>query len=118
MNPRIAALPEGHPRRIMEEQREAQKTDPAFILAEVTRAVQARLDAFAATRGYDGILSACTYAGSGVPRLAAEGQCAVNLRDATWGACYSIMAAVQAGQRALPTVDDVLAELPALGWPQ
>lgn len=116
MNPRIAALPEGHPRRRMEEQRIAQQSDPAWVAAEVERRAQAALDAFAKTRGYDGIMSACTYAGSVVPRFAAEGQCAVNLRDATWSACYQIMADVQAGRRALPTVEQAMSELPQLEW--
>lgn len=88
------------------------------MIASVQQAVQERLDAFARTRAYDGILSAATYATSAVPKFAAEGQCAVQARDATWAACYQIMADVQAGMRAMPSVDDVLAELPALEWPQ
>ena len=116
MDPRFANLPEGHPRRRMEEQRIAQQSDPAWVAAEVERRAQAALDAFAKTRGYDGIMSACTYAGSVVPRFAAEGQCAVNLRDATWSACYQIMAAVKSGDRTMPTVDEVISELPQLEW--
>ena len=46
-------------------------------------AVQVRLDDFARTRNYDGILSAATYATSTVSKFAAEGQCAVALRDAS-----------------------------------
>jgi hypothetical protein len=78
--------------------------------------VQARLDAFARTRGYDGILSACTYAVSTNPKFAAEGQYCVQVRDATWAKCYEILNAVQAGERPVPTWEEVEAELPALEW--
>jgi hypothetical protein len=90
---------------------------PEQVKQEIIDAVQNRLDAFARTRNYDGILSACTYAGSTVPKFATEGQYAINARDATWAACYQIMTAVQNGTRPLPGVSDVLAELPALAWP-
>ena len=40
----------------------------------IVQATQARLDDFARTRSYDGILSACTYATSTVPKFQAEGQ--------------------------------------------
>lgn len=89
----------------------------AFQAAVVT-ATQARLDAFAHTRNYDGILSACTYATSSVPRFAADGQTAVDLRDATWATLYTLMGEVQAGTRPMPgTADEVLALLPELTWP-
>ena len=88
------------------------------MIASVQQAVQERLDAFARTRAYDGILSAATYATSAVPKFAAEGQYAVQARDASWAACYQIMADVQAGLRAMPSVEQVLSELPTLEWPQ
>ena len=88
------------------------------MIASVQRAVQERLDAFARTRAYDGILSAATYATSGVQKFTAEGQYAVQARDATWAACYQIMADVQQGLRPMPSVEQVLSELPALEWPQ
>jgi len=116
MDPRFANLPEGHPRRRMEEERIAMQSTPEWIAAEVERRAQAALDAFAATRGYAGILSACTYATSNIPKFAAEAQTCVNLRDATWSACYQIMAAVKSGDRAMPTVDEVISELPQLEW--
>ena len=90
---------------------------PEQIKMEIVDAVQQRLDAFARTRNYDGILSACTYASSTVTKFAAEGQYAVNARDATWATCYQIMSAVQEGQRTFPTVEEVLSELPLLSWP-
>lgn len=90
---------------------------PPDLQSTVVGLVQARLDDFARTRGYDGVLSACTYATSATVKFKAEGAYCVNARDAHWSACYQILADVQAGKRAVPTVAQVLAELPALVWP-
>jgi hypothetical protein len=84
---------------------------------EVADAVQKRLDEFARARGYDNILSAATYATSVVQRFNAEGQYAVAIRDNHWATCYAILNAVLQGQRPMPTVEEVLAEMPALVWP-
>lgn len=90
---------------------------PQQIEAAFTAAIQERLDSFARERGYDSILSACTYATSSVPRFAAEGKRAVDVRDATWAAAAQLLGEVQAGKRAVPTVDEVFAALPVLEWP-
>lgn len=90
----------------------------AAIIASVTSNTQARLDTFARTRGYDGILSACTYASSAIPKFAADGQYAVNARDATWATLYAFMADVGAGTKPMPTgFAEVEPLLPALVWP-
>lgn len=84
----------------------------------IVQQTQQRLDDFARTRNYDGILSACTYATSAVPKFAAEGQYAVQARDATWAALYQFMADVQAGTQPVPTgFEDVEPLLPPLAWP-
>ncbi|HPS76516.1 MAG TPA: hypothetical protein PLS53_00010 [Thermoanaerobaculaceae bacterium] len=49
-------------------------------------AVQARLDLFAQSWGYDNILSLCSYATSKVPRFATEAQIGIDFRDQTWAA--------------------------------
>ena len=90
---------------------------PEQIVAQYTAAVQKHLDDFARTRDYDSILSAATYATSTVPKFAAEGQYAVEARDATWAKCYEVLAAVEAGSSPMPTLDELLAELPVLTWP-
>ncbi len=88
------------------------------IKAEVVAATQGRLDSFARTRNYDGILSACTYASSTIERFQTEGQYCVNARDATWSALYTVMAEVEAGQRPMPSgYADIEPLLPALEWP-
>ncbi|PUE08988.1 hypothetical protein B9Z51_08625 [Limnohabitans sp. T6-5] len=79
--------------------------------------VQSRLDQVAQERGYDSMLSLCSYATSTVPRFAAEGQYGVDLRDQTWAALVQIYAAVASGARAVPSWDDIEAELPAVVWP-
>ena len=90
---------------------------PEQIIAQYDAAVQQRLDDFAKTRNYTNILSAATYATSTVPKFKAEGQYAVEARDATWAKCYEVLAAVEAGSRPMPTLDELLAELPVLTWP-
>ena len=90
----------------------------AAFIANVTQATQSRLDTFARTRNYDGILSACTYASSAVPQFQTEGQYCVNARDSTWATLYTLMGQVQAGTTPMPaTVEDVMAVLPELVWP-
>ena len=89
----------------------------AALISQFSGAAQARLDAWAKTRNYDGILSLCTYATSTVPQFAAEGQRGVDLRDATWAALYAILAQVEAGTRPLPaSFAAIEGELPALTW--
>lgn len=85
---------------------------------EVIVAAQKRLDDFARTRNYDGILSACTYATSSVSQFAAEGQYAVAARDATWAGLYALMGEVESGARPVPeSFADVEPLLPDLVWP-
>lgn len=90
---------------------------PEQIQADYTDRIQGRLDAFARTRGYDGILSAASYVTSTNAQFAKEGQYCVGARDATWAKGYEVMGAVQAGTRPMPTWEQLEAELPALAWP-
>jgi len=80
--------------------------------------VQKRLDDFAKTRNYDGILSACTYSSSSVAQFATEGQYCVNARDLTWSKLNQILTQVHLQLRSMPTgYADIEAELPVLEWP-
>lgn len=91
---------------------------PAPItIADVQQAVQDRLDTWAQERHYDGILSVCSYASSAMPRFAAEAATAIAARDATWSACYTVLAEIESQARPMPaTVAEVMALLPALTW--
>lgn len=91
---------------------------PEQVQSQIVSATQARLDDFAKTRNYDGILSACTYATSSNPKFASEGQYCVEARDATWAELYEIYDDVKAGDRPVPQgYDDIKAALPVLEWP-
>jgi hypothetical protein len=88
------------------------------LVATFTDLIQKRLDDFAKTRNYDGILSACTYATSAVAKFKSEGQYCVDARDSTWSAAYTILDEVQYGTRQMPvTIADIEADLPILAWP-
>ena len=92
---------------------------PEEMQERYTRAAQFALDAFAKTRGYDGIMSACSYVASTDQQFRLEGEYCVSLRDATWRHGYAILAAVLAGTMELPSVDNFLAMLPVADarWP-
>lgn len=91
---------------------------PEASQQRLTLAVQRHMDTVAGERNYDNIISCCTYATSSNPKFSAEGQSAVAWRDAVWVKCYEILDACMAGQRAIPTEAELLAELPTIQWPE
>lgn len=97
---------------------EEKATVARAIQNDIVSNTQKRLDDFARTRNYDGILSLCTYATSAAPKFQQEGQYGVNARDNTWMTLYQILAEVEAGTRPIPTgYADIEPLLPALNWP-
>lgn len=84
------------------------------VVDEYTAKVQEYLDATARERGYDGILSLCSYVTSTDATFAKEGQAGVAWRDAVWRKCYEMLEEVQAGTRTAPT--DIISELPSFTW--
>ena len=87
------------------------------LKSKFLQAVQGHLDTTAQLRGYDGILSACTYATSTNATFAGEGQACVNWRDTVWTYCYTELAKVEAQERPIPNLQDFLVELPDMVWP-
>lgn len=75
--------------------------------------VQHHLDTTAQAKGYDNMLAAVSYAGSGHPVYAAEGVAFAAWRNQCWDAAFQILEAVFAGQRQMPSDADFIAELPA-----
>ena len=85
------------------------------IMSRLEARVQRWLDEQARALGYDDIRSAVTYAEeSAVPRFQQEGQALRRLRSLAWARCYEILNEVQAGQRSIPTEEELIAEMEAL----
>ena len=91
---------------------------PPVTEADYTQAVQDALDAKAKAFGYDGILSAVTYADDPtVPLFQHQGQALRAWRSQVWASCYATLAAVQAGTQTQPTIAELVASLPIVTVP-
>lgn len=88
----------------------------AEIQKMLTDGVQNYMDTAAQTRGYDNIHTACSYANSTDEIFKAEGTACLAWRDSVWRTCYNILDEVKAGTRPIPTLEEVIAELPKLVW--
>ena len=82
----------------------------------IEKAIQLYMDTKAIEKGYDSILSACTYASFTNP-FQTEGQAFVEWRGNVWAYCYQVLANVQSGSRIEPTIDELIIELPKLVLP-
>lgn len=88
------------------------------IRSSIEQQTQQRLDDFAKTRGYDGVMSCCTYAISPNLQFQEEAVYCVGARDATWTTIYQIFADVENEVRVMPSgFAAIESELPVLVWP-
>lgn len=88
---------------------------PEKIEQILVSAVQNLLDFEAQKYGYDDIKSVVTYAEEPeVEKFQLEGLAFRKWRSQVWAACYAIMGDVLAGKRAVPTVEELVKELPIL----
>ena len=88
------------------------------IQATLTSSVQEHMDKTAQERHYDDIFTAISYVNSSDPVFAAEASALLIWRDKVWRECYSILDDVKAGRRPIPSVTELLAELPKFEWPK
>lgn len=89
-----------------------------YTFQEYTELVQTRLDKFAQTKGYSGILSLASYATSKNPEFSKEGLYGVDARDATWAKFYQLVNEIKQGSKPVPnSFAEFEAQLPALVWP-
>ena len=102
-----------------EEQKQKETIEAAY--ADFDSRVETRLDAFAATRRYSSINSACSYATSTDPVFRQEGEYCVSIRDLTYRKCYDLleeyMPLVLSNEREIPSWEEIESQLPELKWP-
>jgi cytochrome c5 len=90
----------------------------AELVAANTAAVQAELDRQAQVKGYDNIVSACSYAAQAVGApFQTEGAAFLKWRSDVWKHAYDTLAEVQAGTKPMPTPEEAVAQMPALVLP-
>lgn len=81
------------------------------IVKQYQDAVQVMLDAKAREKGYDSVLSACSYAAI-ANIFQAESQAFIIWRSNVWAHGYQVLADVQNGVIPMPTLEEFLAGLP------
>lgn len=81
--------------------------------AALLAGVDAHLNAAAQAKGYDNILSAAIRAALPTSAFHDEGVAFGTWMDAVYARCYQIMASVQAGETAEPTLEQLISMLPA-----
>lgn len=90
----------------------------AAVMAEFERAVQGKLNGAAVAAKYDSIENAVSYAEEpAVPKFQNDGKAFRAWRSKVWAYAYEQLALVLAGERAQPTVDEFLLEMPLLELP-
>lgn len=94
------------------------ETSDADLIKANIDAVQSELDRQARGRGYDNIVSACTYAaGPNDDPFAAEGRAYLAWRSAVWAHAHGVLAEVEAGSRPMPTPEESVSMMPTLELP-
>lgn len=85
----------------------------ALLEPQLIAAVQQVLDSVAQSKGYNDIISACSYAAQVVGQpFQAEGAAFLTWRSTVWSTSYAMLAQVSAGTIAMPTVEQALALIP------
>lgn len=104
---------------VFEEEKEEYNPDITLetIKQILIGSVQNYMDYVASTRGYDGILSVCSYFDSGVERFDEEGRKARLWRSAVWEYCYAQLDLFEAGKLDhIPSEEELINSLPKMDW--
>ena len=86
------------------------------LQAKYTRLVQDYMDKAVQTRGYDDVFTCISYVDSTDEIFKREANIVLAWRDKVWRHCYDVVAQVVSGSRDIPTISELLAELPKLEW--
>jgi len=87
------------------------------IQKRLTDGVQNWMDSKVQERNYDNVHTCVgTYLYSPIEKFRLEAEAVRDWVSYVWAKCYEILAQVEAGARAIPTLEEVIAELPVLEW--
>lgn len=96
--------------------RAALAPSPEQVMADMTQAIAAHVDAVARQRNYGNAAHCASYVASTKPEWAAEAVAFVAWRDAVWIAALALRDQVIVSQ-IVPTIPSVIASLPPMVWP-
>ena len=87
------------------------------IQAQLEQGIEAWMNTVVAERHYDSIDTCIArYTDSPNPKYAQEAKAVKDWNTLVWDKCWAILAEVKAGTRPIPTLEEVIAELPVLVW--
>lgn len=93
------------------------KPEPPLTADDFANAIQNHVDATAKSKGYADGVALAGYSTSTISAWAAEAQAFIGWRDQVWLYAYTELAKVQGGQREVPTIAELVGELPTINWP-
>ena len=87
------------------------------IQKRLTDGVQNWMDSKVQERNYDNVHTCVgTYLYSPIEKFRLEAEAVRDWVSYVWAKCYEILAQVEAGERDIPTLEEVISELPILVW--
>lgn len=87
------------------------------IQEQLERGIEAWMNTVVAERDYDSIDTCIArYTDSPNPKYAQEAKAVKDWNTLVWDKCWDILKEVKEGKRAIPTLEEVIAELPVLVW--
>ena len=87
------------------------------IQAQLEQGIEAWMNTVVAERHYDSIDTCIArYTDSPNPKYAQEAKAVKDWNTLVWDKCWEILAEVKANTRPIPTLEEVIAELPRLVW--
>lgn len=89
---------------------------PEQIIRGYEDAVQAHLDQTAQSRDYDNTYTCLSYLSSTDEIWNREAHAFNAWRDQVWRKCHEILNAAMAGEIPVPSVEELIAQLPAIDW--
>lgn len=102
---------------IRDKTQEELSAEKESIKNSLEEGIQKYLDSTAKNYGYDSMLSAVSYVNSTYPKFAAEAAACIAWRDSVWLYCYQVMQGILDNSRSIPTIEELISELPQLSWP-
>lgn len=91
-------------------------TPQALAANDYAHAIQRHIETTAKARGYLDAVTCASYYASTISTWQTDALAFIAWRDSVWTYAYAQLAAVQAGQRAAPTIQGLVSELPPIAW--